>query len=154
MINPGSSQWKLVEQNQLSADLSTSACHALPDVSDWEQVTAATATNLAQYDIRRAAPDGSSAIDLTVRVNWEVGSTYRGGGAFIRTCWVEVPALFVARGFEVNLGVSVEPPRNVGTATAPIGVLRLTIQGTVASKYWTKNHQHLIAVGGDGRVLN
>ena len=152
MINPGSSNWNVIERNQLSADMSSSACHALPDVADWDQVSAPAATNQGQWTLRRNDKNGSPVIDITFQINWEFGSTYRGGGAFIRTCWLTVPNLFVGFGYDVDMHAVVEPPLNVGTTTAPNGVLRISVLGNCVSPYWTQAHRKSIAVRGDGAV--
>ena len=77
IINTGSTSWQLVKGQQ-AADLSSSGCNALPDVADWEKVSAATKTNSGRFTIDRTV-GGRLAIDIEFDVFWDIGATYRGG---------------------------------------------------------------------------
>jgi hypothetical protein len=153
IINTGSSSWKLVEVNVPSADISSSSCNGLPDVSDWENMSAPLGTGAASSSLKRADARGNVVIDVKWLLEFEYGSRYKAGGAFIRTCWITIPTCNVQTGFDVQMRATVEdPPLNKGSATAPIALLRIHIEASVTSKAGSDQRRWLVAIRGDGAM--
>jgi hypothetical protein len=152
IINTGSSSWKLVELKSPSADISTSSCNGLPDVSDWENISAPLGTGASSSSLKRADDRGNVVIDVKWQLEFEYGSRYKGGGAFIRTCWITIPTCNVQTGFDVQMGVTVENPQNKGSATAPIALLRIHIDASVTWKSGSDQRRWLVAIRGDGAM--
>jgi hypothetical protein len=152
IINTGSSSWKLVDVNVPSADISSSSCNGLPDVSDWENMSAPLGTGAGSSSLRRADDRGKVVVDVKWLLEFEYGSRYKGGGAFIRTCWITIPTCNVQTGFDVQMAATVEQPMNKGSATAPIALLRVHIDATVTSRRKTEQRRWLVAIRGDGAM--
>ncbi len=153
IINTGSPTWHLVEKGHPSADLAASACNALPDVSDWEKISAPLGINKASSSLTRADKHGTPVIAIDWELEFEFGSRYQGGGAFIRTCWITVSSCFVGFGYDMEMAATVESPQNKGSSTAPIGLLRVHIDATVSSPYNSFERHSLVAIRGDGAML-
>ncbi len=152
IINPGSSQWRIVERDRPSADLTSSACHGLPDVADWQNMSAPLGTFKKTGFVDKADKYGTTVVQIEWSLEAEYGSRYRGGGAFIRTCWITVPNYFVGFGYDVQLAARVEDPQNKGTSTAPVALLRVHVEGTVKSPYTSETVHSLVALRGDGAI--
>ena len=152
IINPGSTAWKVIERDKPSADLSSSACHGLPDVADWNNLSDPAGTAAHSGFINKLDKYGRPVVDIEWRLEAEFGSRYNGGGAFIRTCFITVPTCFVGFGWDVQLAARVEDPQNMGTSTAPIALLRVHVEGTVKSPYTDETKLLLTAVRGDGAI--
>jgi hypothetical protein len=152
VINPGSTAWKVVERDKPSPDLDSSACHGLPDVTDWNNVTDPAGTASRSGVINKVDKYGRPVIDIVWKLEAEFGSRYNGGGAFIRTCLIAVPTCFVGFGWDVQLAARVEDPQVKGTSTAPIALLRIHVEGTVTSPYSNETKHWLTAVRGDGAM--
>lgn len=150
IVNPGSTTWKIIERDKPSADLSTSACHGLPDVSDWNNLSDPAGTAVHSGFINKLDKSGKPMVDIEWRLEAEFGSRYKGGGAFIRTCLITVPTCFVGFGWDVQLSARVEDPLNKGTSKAPIALLRVHVEGTVKSPRTDETKHWLTAVRGDG----
>jgi hypothetical protein len=150
IINPGSSKWRVVERDKPSADLSSNACHGLPDVSDDQNVSDPLGTFKKVGHVDKADKWGRPVVTVEWALEGEYGSRYKGGGAFIRVCWVTVPTCFVGFGYDLQLNVRVEDPQNKGSATAPVALLRIHIEGTLTSRFTTETLHSLVAIRGDG----
>jgi hypothetical protein len=79
--------------------------------------------------------DGYDHVQIKIRLKWQIGARYHGGGAFIPNLWIEVPECFVGLGWTANIGFTARNPTNSNAQEPgrPIAQIPVTVKGTVSS---------------------
>jgi hypothetical protein len=137
VVNMAKVAWDIIKDGAPSAELTNSTANAVPQVDDWQALTNATGPRWLQR--RRAIEylwpfDGYLHADLIVRLNWDFGARYRGGGAYIPNIWVEVPECFVGWPWDANLQLTARNPTNAsGPGEPPVARIPVTVRGTISS---------------------
>lgn len=127
--------WWLVEKSESVVNINADQANAVPDGADWAtDLTGAAGPNYKDitytsswYIWNPFGDDHESSTSITMRVFWMYGAKYRGGGAFIPTAWVDVVSLDPGYNNDIDIKVTVGNPSNVGSDTAPIAALPLSI---------------------------
>jgi hypothetical protein len=136
VLNYAKFAWEIIKEGKPTAEITSATANAVPDVPDWTSLSDTRGPNSHRlyYSIAYVWPfDDYVHAEFEILLKWQFGAKYKNGGAFIPNMWIEVPSCFVGFGWDVNIGVSVRNPTNVGTAGAPIAALPVTIKGTVSS---------------------
>jgi hypothetical protein len=155
-VNQGSNVWNIIAGNQVAANLASEWCNAMPGVNFIpSDLSSAGGTASYTYTLRRVTslvfgrPVGGFNIEIVVK--WNYGTRYKGAGAFIPVCWVEVPTFYLTDGHEVWTHISVEDVANAGSATAPNARLRMRINSSLRTpNYSFESDKALLVALGDG----
>jgi len=151
IVNLAEFGWKVIEGGKPSADLDHSTANAVPQVDDWQNLTAAQGPNVLRWRYLFHNQMGEDAVDVRFELKWEYAARYKGGGAFIPNCWLAVPYCDVHWMFNVDLALQARNPTNAGSDTAPNAHLPVSIYGTVSyGPFWTENHQWDFTLYGNG----
>ena len=149
IANIASASWRLVESGKPSASLVSNACTALP-AGDPYAVTAPQGPNSVVWRLRKSNGFGLDVVDVLFDLRWEFGARYRGGGAYIPNCYLNVPRCNVLWGFTVDVHIAVHNPVDGGDGGAPLACLPLTVSGTVTSLVGAEPVQWDFVLYGDG----
>jgi hypothetical protein len=151
VTNVASTAWHVVEANKPSASLVSNTCNAVPQgVDPLTGLTGAQGPNRIVWRLSMENAFTVDVVDIAFDLRWEYGARNAGGGAFIPNCYLYVPRCSVQWGFEVNVQIHAHAPTNVGTETAPIARLPLTVIGSVNSLVNTQSVQWDFELYGNG----
>jgi hypothetical protein len=157
VVNAAKTAWDVIEDGAISPDVATSTCSAMPHVDDLTSISAPVGTNHMSRQILYFR-DTSDGLEETVRVNWtlnwEYGSKYKGGGAFIPNCWITVEHAHAVWGWKIDLTMTVHNPTNAGTDTAPIARLPISLNKHLRTKWGVEDEVEPFdwVIYGDGRI--
>lgn len=142
---------QLVADGKPVVTLPKQMANAVPNVRNWQQNRVKTATSKPWGYWWRNALDWELA-SVTMQLNLEYGAQYRGGGAFITNCYVDVLACQAM--WRCNLDVSFEskPPSIDADSKAPIARLPLLVSATITTPSFTQTKKWAFTVYGDGRL--
>ncbi len=136
VINAGKLAWEIIKDNRPVVGTSGSFANAIPKDVPWEQLSAYQGIN--HFEWRWNGP-GLLMKDFTfdMKINWAYGARYRGGGANITNCWVDVLDHDVGiGGYRIDVIARTGNPQNVGTETAPVAELPVNVTLTYANWLW------------------
>jgi hypothetical protein len=135
VANIASVAWHVIESNKPSVSVASSTCNAVPaGVPDpLSALSPALGANRVTWRLRLENAFTVEVVDIEFDLRWEYGARFHEGGAFISSCYLYVPTCIVLWGFDVNIQINVHSPSNVGTATAPVARLPVTVSGSVNS---------------------
>jgi hypothetical protein len=121
--------WQVVRDSEPVVNATCDQANAVPAGVDWPmRLTQGTGPNYLTFWFRTYRPGGEPASAVRMRLYWVYGARYLGGGAFIPNAWLDLLDCRTAAGSTVNIDVTVLPPRNHGTATAPNAYLPISIR--------------------------
>src|SRR5687767_788830 len=128
-VNQGANSWNVISGSQPASDLASNACNAVPGVNLAPQdLSSAAGSALYEWTILRPVPLWSHVavgVNVKIQLKWDYGVRYKGAGAFIPGCWVEVPTCETGYGYDVSVYVVVDAVENAGTSTAPNARLKI-----------------------------
>jgi hypothetical protein len=155
VVNVGYSVWEVIDGEKPSTDIDQAVASALPSGADFTQVGSPAGTKSIYRQVVMWNDRGNQAVHVGWNLNWEYGSTYKGGGAFIPRAWIT--AAFtpeVIRGWHVKVDATFDSPTVEGAGTAkPIARLPVKITRTVRSFGGVTDDQAVyeFVLYGDGR---
>lgn len=156
VINAAKTAWDVIDGGAVSPDVSTSTASAMPHVDDTMALSAPIGTNRMGRQIRyfndRNPPD--EVVDVYWSLNWEYGTTYKGGGAYIPNVWMTVDRSSAGWHWDVSLKIYVHNPTNAGTEKAPIARLPISLVKHVRSYAGITDETETFewVIYGDGRI--
>ncbi len=157
IVNNGQAFWYLIHDNTVTEGLDGIMANAVPNVDDWTSLTDAQWPNVRRFRYRRDHEfpvDDHHPVEFAVDVKWMYGARYRDGGAFIQGAWIEVSKHYLHQPWTVNLRAGISSPSNVGTASAPLAILPVTITGEVTIGSTTDHVRWDVVLYGDGKDLH
>jgi len=150
VINAASAAWKIIEDGKPSLEVTTHNANAVPDVTDWQNLTSAQGPTYVGRQLNWTNYLGIDVVEMHFRVYWEYGAHYRGGGAYVPNCHGTVLKCDVAWGFDVNLNMRVHNPTNAGSDRAPMARLPISVSGSVSSPLTSRTLGWEYVLFGDG----
>jgi hypothetical protein len=149
--NTGTWAWELFHDGEPTVDVNTTWASALP-------------TGAVGTDLGPAVGENSVAwtwngpgilyhdFYFDMRLIWSYGARYHGGGAWIPSCKVDIPAHRVdgipyLEHWDIKIATSVGPPYLGGTDTAPIAELPLDVSIVFKGNHNGGKTAHLIVRG-------
>lgn len=152
IVNTAQAGWKIIDEGRA---LASGRANALPRVDDCQTLTDVRGPQEVSWRLHYANGFGQDVVDIWFVMRFDHSARYRGGGAFITNVWLDVPTCNVLWGYHVNVDLATQPPENDGSEAAPLARLAVTVQGTVATPFWTETKQWSFLLLGNGaaRVL-
>jgi hypothetical protein len=153
IVNAAELAWEVIKAGAASAEINSSRANAVPDVDDWRSLSGTQGPNGYRMYYSRGFVwpfDDYDHVQIEIKLRWEYGARYRGGGAYIPNLWVEVPECFCGWPWTANISLETHAPTNAGTQDAPIARLPVTLKGDVGSG---AEHHHVewgFILFGDG----
>lgn len=149
--NALSAGWQVIKDNQPTADITTTKCNAVPDVTDWQNLSAPHMEPKATRLIKNIGPLGFTNVECELLLNYQYGATYNGGGAFIPACWVTVTKCEVALFFSLNVSLDVISITNANPGTnSPIAQLTVQLTESITNHLGLTTNQTVYILFGDG----
>jgi len=151
VINAGKFAWEILKDNRpVVTDASGGFANAIPKDVTWDQLSSTQGVN--RFDWTWLGPGLIfKDFEFDMRVNWAYGARYRGGGAYITNCWVEVRNDDVGvGGYHIDVIARAGNPQNVGTETAPIAELPLSVTLKYSNWLWGWSGTCSFLVRGNG----
>ena len=152
--NTAQAAWEVIKDGRPSAQIAQTRANAVPQVSDWQNLTHTHGTpNHYEWDLRlrNSWPFEARVVDIKFKLMWEFGARYNNAGAFIPNIWILVPHCDVLWGYTVNINLSVGNPSNHSTTPrAPIAQIPVTVAGSVSTLAQSAQYQWGFTLRGDG----
>jgi hypothetical protein len=149
--NALSASWEIIKDSAPNVSLPNTKCNAVPDVTDWQNLSSPHMSPKATRLIRNISPLGFTNVDCELVLNYQYGSTYKGGGAFIPACWVTVTKCEVAMFFSLNVSLEVISVSNANPGTkSPIAELTVQLTETISNHLSQITAQTVYTLFGDG----
>jgi hypothetical protein len=159
IVNHKSRSWNIIAGTQPNSSLASEVCNAVPDVTDWTSISPGQDQNPVAWWLNRTVKVGLPTYEVELPgvaiefiLKFKYGSRYKGGGAYVEACWIEVGNFFLEWGFEVSVGADVGTLRNVGSQRAPIALLPIKVSGDMTTPGWRKPLRWDLEVRGDGKI--
>jgi hypothetical protein len=128
VVNTLSKAWDIIKDNKPKADFAGNSCNAVPDVKDWTDLQEGGYSATRSRTIRMGnSVSSTSFIDVSYSLKYTYGATYKGGGAYIPSCTVDVEQCVVEWMFYVSVKLDVLETNNAGTRLAPVAHLRVKL---------------------------
>lgn len=151
IVNVLSKGWEIIKDNAPTADVNSSKCNAVPEVTDWTNLSSPHMEPKASRLIRVVSPLGFTYIDCSLVLNYQYGSTYKGGGAYIPACWITVEKCDVALMFNLSVRLEVLSVTNANPGTnSPIAELTVQLTETHTNHLASSTSQTVYTLFGDG----
>ncbi len=150
VVNTGAEAWYVVESGKPSTELDQSYCSALPQLDDWTALSAGQGANRILWRLRYTNALGLDVVLASFELKWEYGARSGGSGAFIPSCWLQVPHCDVLWGYSADIALHAHQPSMAGTENAPVARLPVTISGSVTTPFWTDPVRWDYTLFGDG----
>jgi hypothetical protein len=150
VINAGKFAWDIIKDNRPVVTESSGFANAIPKGAAWEELTAYQDTN--HFSWRWNGP-GLIWKDFVfdMRINWSFGAHYHGGGAYITNCWVDILNDDVGvGGYHIDMIARTGNPQNVGSPTAPIAELPVSVTLRYSNWLWGWSGTCSFLVRGNG----
>lgn len=130
IVNVLKTSWEIVRDNAPVVNATSDQANAVPAGSNWTTDLAdARGPNYYTFSYVVEHPlFGFEHARVRMRLYWNYGARYRGGGAFIPNCWLDVLDCNVGIGWTVNISLNVHHPENRGTAGAPNSYLPVSVR--------------------------
>ena len=154
IVNMAKAAWKVFEDGAPSGDIAASTASAVPHVTDWQSLMGARGPMSLRWSWTRMCAwpfEDYIVAEVKFALKWEYGATYRGGGNFIPNLWLEIEDYDIFWGQHIYLQLTARNPSNVGSATAPLARLPVTIAGTARNGLRDLHMEWGFTVYGDGR---
>jgi len=143
--NTAQGAWAVIKDGEPSQEIATASANAVPSVDDWQSLATGfypPKSVWMSYSWPVNVPDWVGEyvyVEFTILLKWDYGATYKGGGAFINSIWLEVPNAYDAWSWHTNIDVRFHPPSNANASdpSKPIAKVPVTVAGTV------KTYEHL-----------
>ena len=153
IVNAARLAWEIISSGEASAEIGSSTANAVPQVDDWQSLTGTTGPNGYRMYTSRGFLwpfDDYDHVQIEIKLRWEYGARYKGGGAYIPNVWVEVPQCFVGYPWDANISFQAMDPSNAGTEEAPLARLPVLVKGTVSSGAELHHVEWSFVLFGDG----
>ncbi|MBA2280941.1 MAG: hypothetical protein M3527_00235 [Actinomycetota bacterium] len=146
--NAAQAAWHVIKDGEPHQEISTHRANAVPAVDDWQdlgtgfyspkkiRMTYEWPVNVPEFMGRYVY------VDAEILLRFDYGATYKGGGAFIPSIWLEVPQAYTGWSWNLDIDVRFQPPTNAnpGDRSRPIARIPVTVSGTVSTY---EHRQHL-----------
>lgn len=157
IVNTLSKAWDIIKEMEPHADVASNSCNAVPEVHDWTDLHEGHYNAAAWRHIKVVGiidsllNDGLSYVDVLYHLSYSFGASYKGGGAYIPNCSVNVERCHVEIPFNVNVKLTVLETNNAGTHKAPIAHLRVKLSETWTNHLASEARTRIYNLYGDGR---
>lgn len=155
VINTGYTVWEVIDGEKPAVDISSATANAMPTGADFSQLSAPAGTGRIYRQVVDWNQRGDQVVHVGWNLNWDYGSTYRGGGAFIPNCWLSVAGTpEIKRGWSVNVSVRFHQPSLLNPGTdRPVAVLPVTMTRRLRSLGGVTDESKVyeLVLYGDGR---
>lgn len=156
IVNTLETAWKIIEDGKPSSDITSARANAVPHVDDWTNLADTRGPRETRWYRkmvnRLPASWGDIVVDFEIILRFTYGATYRGGGRYIPNIWIDVSDSYVAWFHSLELSLLAGSPENVGTETAPLARMPISLRGSMESPLVNITLQKGFMVYGDGRL--
>jgi hypothetical protein len=151
IINIGKKIWNIVQAGKPVSNIKTDVATALPmgakcwtDLGNWQMPQSKV------YQASFVNGWGSEVVKISYRVLWLPGGQVNGVGNYIGYATITPVNVEVSWGFTLNATVSIPTVFNMGSKTAPVGGMQMTMQYRVESALTTIDQAQAFFVDGRG----
>ena len=149
----GKAAWTVIKDGEPSIDIKTARASVVPQVDDWQALAGTRGPKTTWISWKKPVSwpfQDYVFVEFEIRLKFDYGATYHGGGAFIPDIRVEVPHCYAGWSWNVDIGLVVHNASNAGTTQAPIARVPVTISGSVSTYEQTHHVEWGYTLFGNG----